>query len=127
MTFTYDVTTDRGKTRLLCTDTVSANAIFTDAEVDAFLGLNDSEPLLAAAMALDQMASKQAYVLKVITNNGLSTNGASVAAALRAQAQALRDQYDTVSSTFCGFDWAEYADNPFQLRELVWKEGLRGL
>lgn len=37
MAFTYDLTTNRGKVRLALADTVEAEAIFTDAEIDHFI------------------------------------------------------------------------------------------
>lgn len=92
MTFTYDPTTILGKTRLYCQDTVTANAIFTDAEIQTFLDANDQNVFLAAADALDIIASNQSYVLKVISNNGLTTNGPAVASDLRAHARTLREK-----------------------------------
>jgi hypothetical protein len=90
MTFTYDPATLLGKTRLYCQDTVTAGAIFTDAEIQAFLDANDQDAYLAAADALEIIAANQAYVLKVMTNNGLATDGAAVAAALRETAKTWR-------------------------------------
>lgn len=90
ITFTYDVTTALGKTRLYAQDTVSANAIFSDEEITSFLAINSNNIFLAAADALEIIAANQAYVLKVITNNGLTTNGPAVAAALQATARQWR-------------------------------------
>lgn len=92
MVFTYDLSTLIGKTRLRCQDTSEDNPIFSDAEISEFISFQGSNILRAAADALDVIASNQAYVLKVITNNGLQTDGASTAAALRAGAKALRAQ-----------------------------------
>ena len=64
MTFTYDLTTDRGKVRLYAQDTVSANAIFPDDEIDAFLLANSNDVYASAADALEIIAANQAYVLK---------------------------------------------------------------
>ena len=108
MTFTYDPTTILGKVRKYAQDTGSrdplgttvintANAIFTDAEIQGFLDDNGNDVYAAAADALEIVAANQAYVLKVITNNGLSTNGPAVSAALRATAQQWRDK--SVSSS----------------------------
>jgi|WetSurMetagenome_2_1015567.scaffolds.fasta_scaffold51677_2 hypothetical protein len=92
MTFTYDPATLPGKTRLYCQDTVIADAIFTDAEIAAFLDANNQNAYLAAADALDIIAASQAYVLKVMTNNGLTTDGAAEAAALRETAKTWREK-----------------------------------
>lgn len=60
MPFTLDSTTDRGKVRLLIGDTDTAselNQIFTDAEIDAFLDLENSEVYPAAAAACQAIAA----------------------------------------------------------------------
>jgi len=92
MTFSYSPQTAAGKVRLLCTDRDEAHAIFSDEEIDVFLTLNDSDTLLAAAMALDQIAASQVLILKYIEINGLKTDGSKVASALHTQAEALRTQ-----------------------------------
>lgn len=62
MAFTYDPTTSRGRVRLLVRDTVEADAIFTDAEVDALLSLSGSDVWLAAASAYRALAGDAARV-----------------------------------------------------------------
>ena len=57
MAFTYDITTDRGKVRLLIGDTDAADYQFEDDEIDAFLTLASSSLLLAASYALEAWAS----------------------------------------------------------------------
>jgi len=112
MTFTYNLTTDRGKVRLYAQDTISANAIFSDDEIDAFLTANSSDVYAAAADALEIIAANQAYVLKVISNNGLTTNGPAVAAALRATAQQWRDKSASFS-TGSGIAIVPNPDDPY--------------
>ncbi|GAB7016185.1 hypothetical protein [Methanogenium cariaci] len=94
MTFTYDPTTTAGKVRLLCTDKDDSKQIFTDEEIAAFLSMNGNDYRLAAAQALDQIASSQILILKYISANGLTTNGKAVAEALHLQAESLRRQAD---------------------------------
>lgn len=118
----YDPTTDNGKVRLLITDTDDSNPIFTDAEITAFLSLNSSNILLAAAQALDVMAVNEAMVLKVIKLLDLTTDGAKVAAALKAQADSLRQQ---AADADYDFDWAEMNLNAFAWREIVYNDYLR--
>lgn len=114
ITFTYDPTTTLGKTRLYSQDTVSANAIFTDEEIQAFLDANAQNALLAAADALDIIAANQAYVLKVISNNGLSTNGPSVAAALRETAKTWREKATSnVGTSDTGIVIVPNPDDPY--------------
>lgn len=121
MSFTYDTTTDRGKVRLMCGDTSSDNQIFSDAEIDAFLSLNDSDLRYSAAQALEAIAANQVYVLKVTQLLDLRVDGAAVARELRQQAKSLRDQSDADAS----FDVAEMVVTPFNARERVWNEYLR--
>lgn len=125
MAFTYDVTSDRGKVRLLITDTDENSAIFTDDEIDAFLTMtqidNENEIRLAAAQALDTLASSEALVQKRIKLLDLQTDGPAVAKELRERAKELRRQ---VEEEF-DFDWAEMALDPFSKRELIIKDALR--
>jgi len=111
MAFTYDVATLAGQVRLLIGDTESSDPLFQDDEIAAFLGIEEDDIRLAAALALDVMAANQVMVLKVITQNGVSTNGAAVAQALRAQAKALRDQAELSAvgsdAEDATFDWIE--------------------
>ncbi len=63
MAFTYDPTTLRGKVRLLLgdTDTESTkNQIFTDADIDAFLSLENDEVYAAAAAGAESIAASKA-------------------------------------------------------------------
>ena len=62
-TFTYDLTTDVGKVRLLCRDTASATAIFSDEEIQVFLDMEDNVVKLAAAQAMENAASNQSIIL----------------------------------------------------------------
>lgn len=57
MAFTYDITTDRGKVRLLIGDTVDAGHQFEDDEIDAFLTMAGGSILTAAGYALEAWAS----------------------------------------------------------------------
>ena len=122
MTFTYDPTTDRGRVRLIITDTDSTHEIFNDGEIDAFLDLSDQDIRLASAQALDTIASSEALVQKRITQMDLSTDGPAVARALRDHAETLRQQVNEGSA----FDWAEMVVGSFSAREIARKAGLRG-
>ncbi len=57
MAFTYDITTDRGKVRLLIGDTDAADYHFEDNEIDAFLTMAGGSILTAAGYALEAWAS----------------------------------------------------------------------
>jgi len=107
------------------TDIVNADRqLFTDDEIDAFLALNTSIVKLAAADALQAMASNQLMVLKVLKNMDLSTDGAKMSDAWLDQAKELRKSWLEVGDgSFEGaFDWAEFADTDFAKRERILKE-----
>lgn len=102
-----DFTTARGQVRLLISDvsTDPAKLILSDDMVDGFLarwtvepdaGVTPRGPIgRAAADALDAIATSEALVSKVIrTGDGVTTDGAKLADALRKQAATLRAQAD---------------------------------
>lgn len=122
MAFTYDVSTDRGKVRLLITDVQEANPLFQDAEIDAFLALNTSVRLAAAA-ALEVIAASEVLVLKKIVNLDLETDGPAVARELRELAKQLRAQDSGIGA----FDIAEQIHDDFTLREYWLKQAQREL
>lgn len=128
MSWTYDATTDRGKVRLLATDVDSSNQIFSDAEIDTFLTLEDSNIKRSAALALETIARNQVLVLKVIRLLEIQTDGASVARELRMQADNLREQAtaDEARSDGGAFDWAEMVTDDFSLRRRFVSSALRG-
>jgi len=86
MACTYDITTNRGKVRLIIGDTSTTACVFSDAEIDYFLTTNSNNLNLAAADALAAWMSKYAtapdsehigdyaYTQKIIQNmNKLQT------------------------------------------------------
>lgn len=85
-----DPTTAVGQVRLLISDTDEDNLVFSDAEISAFLALEGASVRLAAAQALDTIASNEVMVSKVIRTQDLATDGAKVADALRKHAASLR-------------------------------------
>ena len=60
MTVTYDITNSVGQVRLKIGDTDITNNVFTDEELEYFLGLYSSNINLASADALDAWAAKYA-------------------------------------------------------------------
>lgn len=114
MTFTYDPTTDIGKVRRTLPQEKSvATYSLTDEEIQSYLDDHGAVWQLAAAQALDDLATDQAYVLKITTNSaiGISVNAVSVCAELRARAKAMRDEYaatgdvDTAMFDVAQTDW----------------------
>lgn len=129
MAFTYDVTTDAGKVRLVIPDNDSSNYVFEDDEIDAFLTLEDSNVRRAAALALETIASNEAHTLKVIKLLDLQTDGAKTSDALLKRATALRKQADDADAATAGgaFDIAEWVVDDFSADERLQKQWMRGV
>lgn len=100
--------------RLLIADTDPNALILTDDQITALLGLHaDAEQaaLLAAADALDAIATSEALLSKKIRTQDLSTDGPAVAAELRKHAAQLRDRA-AGADAFDGFDLVPSAADP---------------
>jgi hypothetical protein len=106
-----DPTTPIGLVRLLATDVDEDAPLFTDAQITAFLTLEAQDTRLAAAQALDTIASSEVLVSKKIRTQDLATDGPAVAAELRARAAELRRQSDTGQGATD--DDADFAIVPF--------------
>ncbi len=116
---TVDPTTDLGMVRTLVTDLDEAFPFFTDAQLTAFLMLEASNVRLAAATALETLASSEAMVSKKIRTNDLQTDGPAVAKELRERATALREQaagYGADGSVFA-FDVVDFDPTSWLLTE----------
>jgi hypothetical protein len=123
--FTYDLSTNVGKVRMLVPDTKAAAYVFEDAEYTAMLTLESNDVRCAAALALETIASDVTMTLKVITINGLSTNGPATATALMARAAKLREQAAAVAELgSAGFDIAEMVLDQFSWLDKVQNEAL---
>lgn len=123
MTATYNFGTGNSDTvRLLISDTDTENAIFADSEISNFLTLEDSDVRMAAAMALETMASREALIQKRIRLMDLQTDGPSVAKELRERAKTLREQANAGI-----FDYAEMVHTDFQARQRKNKQAERGV
>lgn len=94
MTSTPDYTTPLMQVRLLIADLVTTSQVLTDEQITGYLGLEGEVVKLAAADALDAIASSEALVSKVIKSQDLSTDGPKTAEALRKHAASLREQVD---------------------------------
>ena len=102
-----DLTTGTGLVRVLLGDTDAINVsggvgeylYFSDAELEAFLGLYDDTPKLAAARALETIAASQALLLKSWSTDDLSVRGDAIAESLRKIAKDLRDEYTAGTSS----------------------------
>lgn len=125
MSFTYLLSTDVGKIRLLIPDTNPAAHVFEDEELEGCLALEGGRVKRAAALALETMASNEAYTQKAIKLLDLSTDGPKVAAELRARAKTLREQdaadglAEDASAGHAGFEIAEWPLGPASARDYL--------
>lgn len=119
---TLDPTTDIGLVRLLCTDLDSSAPLFTDDQITAFLTL-EGTVRLAAAAALETIATSEALISKKIRTQDLSTDGPAVAKELRERAAALRTQAaaagEGADAPYLGFDIVDYDPSYGDNGELV--------
>ena len=121
--FTYILSNDIGRVRLLIPDRVTPGHVFEDEEITAYLAMEGSVKG-ATAQALETIAADQAMVLKVMRLLDLQTDGARVAEALLKRAQLLRAQDESETESW---DWAEMALNDFSVRERLVNQAARGL
>jgi len=106
-----DLTTDTG--------TSTGDYLFSDAMLNALLGLYSQNVKRAAARAIEILATDQALLTKVIRTDDLSVNGATLADALLKQAKALQDDADRDDSRAAddGFTIA-YNEVPWYIEEM---------
>lgn len=110
-----DYTTPVGKTRLLAGDVdTTAGLLLTDQQMQALLDMEGGDERLAAAQALDIIASSEALISKKIQTQDLQTDGPATAKALRAQAVELRRQSDEGAGDAGGFDIIPYIPSQYQ-------------
>lgn len=128
MSFSYVAGTDIATVRLLIMDTNAGSYVFEDAEITTFLSL-ETGAKRAAALALETMASNEAFTLKVIRLLDLQTDGAKTADALMKRAATLRSQADADDAATDGgaFDFAEWAVSDFAYRGILTNQALRGV
>ena len=124
MAFTYDLTTDAGKVRMMIPDNVVARYIFEDDEVTAFLSIEGASIKKATALGLETLASNEALVLKVIRLLDLTTDGAKTSDALLKRAKLLRAQAEDDDTSGAAFDFAELVYDDFSAREQIINEAL---
>lgn len=92
MAIDYD--TPLGQVRALIADVDESNLLLSDTQISAYLSIEHGRVKRAAAQALDVIATSEVLISKVIRTLDLQTDGAKVAAELRARAASLREQDD---------------------------------
>lgn len=100
--FPPDYSTVVGQIRLLIPDVellentadpaAEASYIFNDDQLQAFAAMYNNNVKLAAAQAKNVLATSEALINKVIRTADYTTDGAKLAAELRAQAKELREE-----------------------------------
>lgn len=129
MAFTFLLSTNVGQVRLLIPDTNAAAHVFEDEDITALLGLEGGRVKRAAALALETMASNEAYTQKAIRLLDLSTDGPKVAAELRARAASLRSQdaadvlAEDAAAGAAGFEIAEWPLGAASARDRIERLG----
>ena len=100
-----------GQVRLLIPDEDEGSLLLDDAKIAGYLAMEGGDVKLAAAQALDAIASSEVLISKKITTEGgMSTDGPAVAAELRQRAEGLRQQVaDGVGDEDAGFDVVDFA------------------
>jgi hypothetical protein len=91
---------NRDRIRLLITDTNAEKQIFNNEEIDEFLAMNGDDVRMAAAEALETIATSEALTLKVIKLLDLSTDGAKLMDTLMKRAEKLREQAESNEEDF---------------------------
>ena len=89
--FTYNPSTNIGKVRMQIGDRNQDEYIFSDAEIQSFLDMNEDSILYAVADALETIATNDAMLKKRIRLNDLSDDRAAIAAELRLLARQKRE------------------------------------
>ena len=87
---TYDLTTALGQARSYCLDTDTANAVFTDAEMQHFLNDSAGVPMLAASLALEMLANDNLRLANAIRIGAYKNTSGSIYEALVERAARLR-------------------------------------
>lgn len=83
--------TDVDSVRLLIPDLDTSNQALSDNQITSLLTLSDGKVFLAAARALEIIATDEALVYKIVTTDDLSVNGVTGATqVLLARAKTLR-------------------------------------
>lgn len=114
---TYKLEEPTGKVRLLISDIGGGDQeswIFTDKEIETFLGLFEGNVMQGAAIALRTMAGNEVMVAKKIKFLELETDGPATAKGMRDLAKEL----DKMSDEQVDFELIEMGVDLFSRREL---------
>lgn len=99
------------------------HTLLSDDDLETFLALQTGDVRLAAAMALDTIATNEALVQKRIKLLDITTDGPAVAKSLREHAAQLREEADGDDA----FDWAEMVTTTSAWDERIFAQAQRGI
>lgn len=102
------------------------HALLSNQQITDLLAI-ESNVKLAAALALDTIASSEALIQKKMRLLDVQTDGPAVAKALRDHAAELRRQVAEGDPSVASFDIAEMVFDPFTRRERIIKQAERGV
>ena len=85
---------DIDQVRLLIPDNDPGNQAFSDDQIQTFLSLSGNRVFLAAARALEVIATDEALIYKIVRTDDLSVNGVTGADFLLNRAKQLRADQD---------------------------------
>lgn len=129
-----DFTTDIGKVRTLTGDTYEVmpngqpGLFMSDDELTAILGIEGSSIKLAAATALEVMATKHASIMQRIKTLDLQTDGPAVSKALLERAKSLREEIAMAElEAGDGFEMIEMMFNDQQRADYLWGQWLKNI
>jgi len=108
---TIDYSQPAGQVRLLATDTDETSPLFSDPQIDGFLAVSNDSVLLAAAQALDTIATTRALLAKKVQIGGLKVDETAAAKDLHARAESLREQALLGSPTISPIDIIDFDPN----------------
>jgi hypothetical protein len=97
--------------RLLVPDLgTGTDQLFSDTQITSFGVLGSDNAFLAAALALETLASNEAMVYKYVKTDDLTVDGAKGADILLRRASTLRDQYKVSGSDYFDMVFAYASD-----------------
>ncbi|MFA5387646.1 MAG: hypothetical protein WC322_04670 [Candidatus Paceibacterota bacterium] len=106
--------TDTESLRLLIPDSDTTSPIFSDGDLTLFMTLSDQKLFLAAAMALETIATDEALVYKITTTDDMNVNGVTGAVqVLLARAKTLRADQDRLDNNAQPGFFLTFPENPF--------------
>jgi hypothetical protein len=120
--FTFDVTTNLGKVRVLIGDMDAAEKVLGDTAINTLLTLQSNDIYTAAAHCLLAIAASKSLLAKKVTAGNYSEDASMVAKELRETAQ----KYLDIANSVPAEAQAEVFLTDFNYRDILLNQDLRG-